>query len=97
MNNVCSKPVRRISFELYVKVGAHTRDQSIFIAWVEEYRRILENHVPKEYKTRNRNEGGSGLGLAIVKHIVEAHNELVYVESSLNVGSEFSFTLTKSN
>ena len=53
LNNVCSKPVRRISFELYVKVGAHTRDQSIFIAWVEEYRRILENHVPKEYKAGN--------------------------------------------
>ncbi len=41
--------------------------------------------------------GGSGLGLAIVKHIVDAHNEKLYVESDYGVGSEFSFTLEKSN
>jgi len=47
-------------------------------------------------KSRSRTEGGSGLGLAIVKHIIEAHNEKVFVESELGKGSEFSFTLQKS-
>jgi len=47
-------------------------------------------------KSGSRREGGSGLGLAIVKHIIEAHNERIYVESEHNVGSEFSFTLEKS-
>jgi two-component system phosphate regulon sensor histidine kinase PhoR len=42
-----------------------------------------------------RSEGGSGLGLAIVKHIVEGHNEKIYIESEFGVGSEFSFTLEK--
>lgn len=46
-------------------------------------------------KSGSRKEGGSGLGLAIVKHIIEAHNEKIYVESVLDVGSEFSFTLEK--
>lgn len=46
-------------------------------------------------KSGSRQEGGSGLGLSIVKHIIEAHNEKIYVESELNVGSEFSFTLEK--
>jgi len=46
-------------------------------------------------KSRARKEGGSGLGLSIVKHIIEAHNEKIYVESEYNVGSEFSFTLEK--
>jgi two-component system phosphate regulon sensor histidine kinase PhoR len=46
-------------------------------------------------KSRARREGGSGLGLSIVKHIIEAHNEKIYVESEYNVGSEFSFTLEK--
>lgn len=46
-------------------------------------------------KSRSRKEGGSGLGLSIVKHIIEAHNEKIYVESELGVGSEFSFTLEK--
>ncbi len=46
-------------------------------------------------KSGSRKEGGSGLGLAIVKHIIEAHNEKIYVESEFGVGSEFSFTLEK--
>lgn len=46
-------------------------------------------------KSGSRKEGGSGLGLSIVKHIMEAHNEKIYVESEYGVGSEFSFTLEK--
>ncbi|OMP32615.1 MULTISPECIES: cell wall metabolism sensor histidine kinase WalK [Mangrovimonas] len=46
-------------------------------------------------KSGSRKEGGSGLGLAIVKHIIEAHDEKIYVESEIGVGSEFSFTLEK--
>jgi two-component system phosphate regulon sensor histidine kinase PhoR len=46
-------------------------------------------------KSGSRQEGGSGLGLSIVKHILEAHEEKMYVESELGVGSEFSFTLEK--
>ncbi|RZN84205.1 MAG: sensor histidine kinase [Winogradskyella sp.] len=46
-------------------------------------------------KSGSRKEGGSGLGLSIVKHIIEAHNEKIYVESEPDVGSEFSFTLEK--
>jgi two-component system phosphate regulon sensor histidine kinase PhoR len=44
-------------------------------------------------KSRARNQGGSGLGLSIVKHIIEAHNEQVFVESEVGKGSTFSFTL----
>ncbi|WP_299272882.1 ATP-binding protein [uncultured Psychroserpens sp.] len=46
-------------------------------------------------KSGSRKEGGSGLGLSIVKHIIEAHEEKIYVESEVGVGSEFSFTLEK--
>ena len=46
-------------------------------------------------KSGSRKEGGSGLGLSIVKHIIEAHEEKIYIESELGVGSEFSFTLEK--
>ncbi len=48
-------------------------------------------------KSGSRQEGGSGLGLSIVKHIIEVHEEKIYVESKLAVGSEFSFTLQKQN
>ncbi|APQ16996.1 sensor histidine kinase [Maribacter hydrothermalis] len=61
-------------------------------------------HIPRLFErfyrvdqSGSRREGGSGLGLAIVKHVIEAHGEKIYVESAVEVGSEFSFTLEKSN
>jgi len=63
---------------------------------------IGKNHLPRLFerfyrvdKSGSRAEGGSGLGLSIVKHIIEAHDEKIYVESEFGVGSEFSFTLEK--
>ncbi len=64
---------------------------------------ISSEHLPRLFerfyrvdKSGSRKEGGSGLGLSIVKHIIEAHDEKIYVESEYGVGSEFSFTLEKS-
>lgn len=48
-------------------------------------------------KSRSREKGGTGLGLAIVKHILEAHDQEFFIESTPSVGSTFSFTLTKTN
>ncbi|GMN09857.1 ATP-binding protein [Croceitalea sp. MTPC9] len=63
---------------------------------------IAKEHIPRLFerfyrvdKSGNRDVGGSGLGLSIVKHIIEAHGEKIYVESEVDVGSEFSFTLEK--
>jgi two-component system phosphate regulon sensor histidine kinase PhoR len=63
---------------------------------------IEAEHIPRLFerfyrvdKSGSRKQGGSGLGLAIVKHIIEAHDEKIYVESEPGVGSEFSFTLEK--
>ncbi len=63
---------------------------------------IKKENIPRLFerfyrvdKSGARTVGGSGLGLSIVKHIVEAHDEHIYVESSYGYGSEFSFTLEK--
>ncbi|WP_447635785.1 sensor histidine kinase [Flavobacterium microcysteis] len=63
---------------------------------------IEKQHIPRLFerfyridKSGARSEGGSGLGLSIVKHIIEAHDEKIYVESQVGKGSEFSFTLEK--
>lgn len=46
-------------------------------------------------KSRNRNTGGSGIGLAIVKSIITAHGGTIDVESRINEGSNFMFTLPR--
>ena len=63
---------------------------------------IEQHHITRIFerfyrvdKSGARSEGGSGLGLSIVKHIIERHDEKIYVESELGIGSEFSFTLEK--
>lgn len=63
---------------------------------------IAAQHIPRLFErffrvdtSGSRDAGGSGLGLSIVKHIIEAHEQKIYVESEVGQGSEFSFTLKK--
>jgi two-component system phosphate regulon sensor histidine kinase PhoR len=76
--------------------------QKILVRVIDNGNGIEEKHIPRLFerfyridKARNRDGGGSGLGLAIVKHIIEAHKEKIYVQSTFGVGSEFSFSLSK--
>lgn len=48
----------------------------------------------KSDSSRGRDKKGSGLGLSITKEIIQAHNETIDVVSTVNVGTEFIFTLT---
>lgn len=61
----------------------------------KEYQERLFERFYRVDHSRSREQGGSGLGLSIVKHIVEAHNEQIFVESEFKKGSKFSFTLEK--
>lgn len=77
-------------------------DSKILIRITDNGEGISKENLPRVFerfyrvdKSGSRKEGGSGLGLSIVKHIIEAHQEKIYVESQFGVGSEFSFTLSK--
>ena len=48
-------------------------------------------------KARSGNKTGTGLGLSIVKTIIDQHNETITVNSAINKGTEFIFTLKKFN
>jgi two-component system phosphate regulon sensor histidine kinase PhoR len=77
-------------------------NHKVIVRVIDNGEGIEKNNIPRLFerffrvdKSGARSEGGSGLGLSIVKHIIEAHDEKIYVESTFGKGSEFSFTLEK--
>lgn len=62
----------------------------------DELPRIFERFY-RSRSGRQINKKGSGLGLAIVKHIIEAHNQHIFVRSTKGIGTTFGFTLMKFN
>lgn len=77
------------------KILLYVKDTGIGIE-KEDLNRVTERFFRVD-KSRSREKGGTGLGLAIVKHIVEAHGEKLFIESSPEEGSSFSITLTRTN
>jgi len=80
----------------------NTDEEKILVKISDNGEGIEEEHIPRIFerfyrvdKSGARSEGGSGLGLSIVKHIIDAHDEKIFVESKYGIGSEFSFTLKK--
>lgn len=88
-----------------VTVGtkAFSKDKNRVLVYIQDtgigiYQQYIDRVTERFFrvdKSRSREKGGTGLGLAIVKHIMEAHDEKFFIESTPGVGSTFSFTLTK--
>lgn len=77
------------------KLLLYVKDTGIGIE-KEDLKRVTERFFRVD-KSRSREKGGTGLGLAIVKHIVEAHGEKLFIESSPEEGSTFSITLSQTS
>ncbi len=82
------------------EVSLVNSDDKILVRVSDDGIGVDSQHLPRLFErfyrvdaTRSRKKGGSGLGLSIVKHIIEAHNENIYVESEFGKGTTFSFTL----
>jgi two-component system phosphate regulon sensor histidine kinase PhoR len=61
---------------------------------------IPEQHLPRLterfYRVdvgRSRDAGGTGLGLSIVKHALEHYRSTLEIDSKLDIGSTFAFTI----
>ena len=85
-----------------VTIGARETPRSIEVSVSDTGIGIPQEDIPRIFerfyrvdKARSRDLGGTGLGLSIVKHIIQSHHGEVFVESRLDGGSTFRFTLPK--
>jgi len=71
----------------------HVKDQGVGIKAEE-----LEKVTQKFYRTNSHSwDNSMGLGLALVNYILKLHNTNLEIQSSLGVGSDFSFKLPSNN
>jgi signal transduction histidine kinase len=86
-----------------IKISTEIKGDKVFISVKDYGIGIPKDSIKKVwerfYKTdtsRGKDKKGTGLGLSITKEIIQAHNENINVISTEGVGTEFIFSLTKS-
>jgi signal transduction histidine kinase len=101
--NLIQNAIRHTPSDGAVFVEARGRDDAeVQIDVVDSGEGIAERDLPHVFeqffrgeRSRSRETGGAGLGLAIAERIVLAHRGQIWVESSRDRGSRFSFTLPR--
>lgn len=87
-----------------IKVETTEKKNKIFISIKDngigipkEDVKMIWDRFYKSDSSRGKDKKGTGLGLSIVKEIINAHNENINVISTLGAGTEFIFSLQKSD
>lgn len=98
--NLLSNAVKVAPADSTVKVSVTGTDHTITIAVSDQGEGIAPENLNRLFQkfqqvdsSSSRKKGGTGLGLAITKALVEQHGGKIFVDSELNKGTRFSFTL----
>ena len=86
-----------------IRIETSEKNETIFVSVKDSGIGIPKDNLKlifdRFYKTdlsRGKDKKGTGLGLSIVKEIINAHHENINVISTVDVGTEFIFTLPRS-
>jgi signal transduction histidine kinase len=101
LTNLLSNAVKFAPQQGNVTVSVHSNNYDELQVWVEDNGKGIDAGLhelifDKFFQAKNqtlRKPEGSGLGLAICKKIIDLHGGNIWVESELNKGSKFVFTL----
>ena len=98
--NLLSNAVKFAPSGSTVTVTAVGSDNLITLAVSDQGEGIAPENLNRLFKkfqqvdsSSSRRKGGTGLGLAITKALVEQHGGRIFVDSEVNKGTRFSFTL----
>ncbi len=100
LTNLISNAIKFSPQESQVWVSLEEQESQLLFAVKDQGRGIPAEKLETVFErfqqvdaSDSRQKGGTGLGLAICRHIVEKHHGKIWVESTLNEGSTFYFTL----
>jgi len=101
LSNLIENALRYTPEKGTVKIELSRKGDKISIIVQDTGYGIPEDELPRVFerfyrveKSREKASGGTGLGLAIASKIVELHNDNIAVESEVNKGTSFSFSLS---
>ncbi|WP_017472227.1 HAMP domain-containing sensor histidine kinase [Amphibacillus jilinensis] len=107
LTNLIDNAIRHTPEDGMIKLILVEDDEKLIFELHDTGSGIPEQDLPfvferfyKADKSRSRtqlNKKGTGLGLAIAKQIVEAHGGQISVQSKLEIGTTFKFSLPKNN
>ena len=85
-----------------IRIETNEKNETVFVSVKDSGIGIPKDNLKqifdRFYKTdlsRGKDKKGTGLGLSIVKEIINAHHENINVISTVDVGTEFIFTLPR--
>ncbi|MEH6996622.1 ATP-binding protein, partial [Neobacillus drentensis] len=81
-------------------ISMHSTDETVEVSIADNGPGIPEESIPfifnqfyRAEQSRNKLTGGSGLGLSIAKMIIEEHNGMIKLDSTLTVGTKITIIL----
>jgi signal transduction histidine kinase len=100
ITNLIDNAVKFSSQEGGLVLRTQVHDDKIYVSVKDTGEGIPDKDLPfiferfyKVDKSRGRKLQGTGIGLSIVKKIMDQHGQKIWVESKLNEGSVFTFSL----
>lgn len=101
--NLIDNAIKFSKPESSIRLETNEKNETIFVSVKDsgigipkEDLKLIFDRFYKTDQSRGRDKKGTGLGLSIVKEILNAHHENINVISTVDVGTEFIFTLPKS-
>lgn len=99
ITNLCGNAISYTNIGGKIEVEVTEQSGDILFSVIDNGNGIPAEDIPNMFKrfsqgTNKKRSTGTGLGLYLSRQIIEAHGGKIWLESTVNKGSQFSFLLT---